>query len=408
MNKKTTVHNTPKANSYTYIDLFSGCGGASLGLFKAGWKGLFAIEKSKMAFETLKFNLIDKHNHFEWPQWLPQKAHNINTFLKEYKDELIKLDGKVTLLIGGPPCQGFSFAGRRDEKDKRNKLVNAYIKFVALVKPKIVFFENVKGFTIKFQKNDSSGRVYSDYVVKKLEELGYKVHAQIINFGDFGIPQNRKRFILVGVRNGNAEIFFKKLVQEKWKFLKQKRLTTTVSLRDAISDLERNHGKKESKEFKNFYEGIYGNEESNYQKLLRKGSKNILPDSHRFPNHSKKTIKKFRYILQKCIRGKNIGDSTKKKFKLNKHCIVPLDSLKRSPTLTTLPDDYIHYIEPRILSVREYARIQSFDDWFEIKGAYTTGGKLRRTAIPRYTQIGNAIPPLFMEWSGIILKGMSV
>ena len=79
---------------------------------------------------------------------------------------------------------------------------------------------------------------------------------------------------------------------------------------------------------------------------------------------------------------------------------------QKSPTLTTLPDDYIHYSEPRILTVREYARIQTFDDWFEIKGKYTTGGKLRRVEVPRYTQVGNAIPPLFGELAGNILKGL--
>lgn len=75
-----------------------------------------------------------------------------------------------------------------------------------------------------------------------------------------------------------------------------------------------------------------------------------------------------------------------------------------APTITTLPDDYIHYCEPRIFTVREYARIQSFNDWFEFKGKYTTGGKLRTKEVPRYTQIGNAIPPLFGEQVGVTLN----
>jgi len=82
----------------------------------------------------------------------------------------------------------------------------------------------------------------------------------------------------------------------------------------------------------------------------------------------------------------------------------PMDGRKVSPTLTTLPDDYIHYCEPRILTVREYARLQSFDDWFEFRGKYTTGGKARCHEVPRYTQVGNAIPPLFGEQSGEVLK----
>ena len=81
-----------------------------------------------------------------------------------------------------------------------------------------------------------------------------------------------------------------------------------------------------------------------------------------------------------------------------------MDGNDKSPTITTLPDDYIHYCEPRILTVREYARLQSFPDWFQFKGKYTTGGKVRTKEVPRYSQIGNAIPPLFGEQSGLILK----
>lgn len=395
-------------NGYKYIDLFAGCGGASLGLYKAGWRGLFAVEKSKMAFETLKFNLISKKNHFDWPNWLPKRHYNINTILKKYKNELVGLQGKVSLLVGGPPCQGFSFAGRRNEKDKRNTLVNSYIRFVGLVKPKIIFFENVKGFTVKFHKNNSRGRIYSNYVLNKLQKLGYGVHAEIVNFGNFGVPQDRKRFILVGVLNGDAKVFFNKLVKQKKKFLQKKGLFEKVTLKQAISDLERRHGEVDSSDFKDFKEGLLGKSKSKYQSLLRLESDNNIPDSHRFTNHGIKTIKKFKYILDKCSRGKNIDASVRETFKLNKHCIVPLHNGKRSPTLTTLPDDYIHYSEPRILTVREYARIQSFDDWYEIKGPYTTGGTLRRTAVPRYSQMGNAIPPLFMEHAGEILKEMSL
>ena len=98
--------------------------------------------------------------------------------------------------------------------------------------------------------------------------------------------------------------------------------------------------------------------------------------------------------------------SFKERYNLNKKCIIPLEQSTQCPTLTTLPDDYIHYSEPRILTVREYARIQSFNDWFEFRDKYTTGGKKRKGEVPRYTQVGNAIPPLFMELSGIVLKAM--
>src|SRR5271154_4591082 len=113
--------------SYTYIDLFAGCGGLSLGLHNAGWKGLFAIEKNTDAFKTLKHNLIDKKKHFSWCDWLPQTNLEIDDVIKNYKSQLAALKGKVDMVAGGPPCQGFSMAGRRNESDTRNHLVKSYI-----------------------------------------------------------------------------------------------------------------------------------------------------------------------------------------------------------------------------------------------------------------------------------------
>ena len=104
-----------KKNKHTVIDLFAGCGGLSLGLYQAGWRGLFAIEKNEFAFETLRYNLIENKHHFKWPDWLPQTAHDINDVLKNYSKQLKDLRGKVDLVAGGPPCQGFSMAGKRVE-----------------------------------------------------------------------------------------------------------------------------------------------------------------------------------------------------------------------------------------------------------------------------------------------------
>ena len=97
-----------------YIDIFAGCGGLSTGLLKAGWAGLFAVEKNADAFSTLEHNLINKNKHFLWPDWLEIKEHDINELIKNHEKELIELQGKMTLVAGGPPCQGFSMAGKRD------------------------------------------------------------------------------------------------------------------------------------------------------------------------------------------------------------------------------------------------------------------------------------------------------
>ena len=392
--------------NHKYIDIFAGCGGLSLGMYKSGWKSLFAIEKSPMAFRTLKHNLIDKKEHFVWPKWLPQKNHDINYVLKKYGRDLEKLRGKVSLVAGGPPCQGFSLAGRRNPNDMRNTLVKSYIDFVKTVRPKMLFFENVKGFTVGFKGEKSRGKPYSGYLTKRLEKEGYNVKTEIIDFSEFGVPQRRRRFILFGIKNGDAKEFFEELVGNRSKFLKRKGINARVTAKQAISDLERRNGEALSETFRNFKEGQYSKPKTSYQKLMRKESSLEKPDSHRFANHGEKTIAKFDYILKNCSRNRTISQRVKKIHSLKKKCIVPLDAGSSSPTLTTLPDDYIHYSEPRILTVREYARMQAFDDWFEFKDKYTTGGDRRKEEVPRYTQVGNAIPPLFAEQSGIALKRM--
>lgn len=390
----------------TYIDLFAGCGGLSLGLHYADWKGLFAVEKDKYAFETLKHNLIDNKKHFNWPRWLPIKNHDINKFTKNYREELQGLKGKVDLVAGGPPCQGFSTAGKRNEKDKRNKLVDSYIEFISIVKPKVLFFENVKGFTFKFKSQDSKGIAYSKYVWEKLQALGYDVHGEILDFSEFGIPQRRKRFILVGVLKGDANKFFEAVIANKTAFLKSKGLLKDTSLEDAISDLLQENGVADSPDTVNFKAGKYSKPKSAYQKFLRKDYEydGKIADSHRFANHYPGTTELFQNILKNAERNKRVEGDERKKYNLKKRAITPLDSKSTCPTLTTHPDDYIHYSEPRILTVREYARVQSFPDWYQFKGKYTTGGKLRVLEVPRYTQLGNAIPPLFGEQAGLALK----
>lgn len=296
-------------------------------------------------------------------------------------------------------------AGRRKGDDKRNKMVDAYIKFIDLVRPKFLFFENVYGFTTATKRiTKLDEKAYSEYVAEKLSALGYNVAFEIVDFSQFGVPQRRKRFILVGTKNEDAKIFFSNLKVNKEGFLKNKGLSITISAEEAISDLEKKHGQIQSTEMPNFQMGIYSSPKSNYQKLLRQKIKkqDLLPDSHRFTNHSKKIIEKFEYILATAERNKSVGESIKSRFHTKKRNVTPLDRTKPSPTLTTLPDDYIHYSEPRILTVREYARLQSFDDSFEFKGKYTTGGRRRTEEAPRYTQIGNAIPPLFGELAGLV------
>lgn len=401
-----------KKHKYTVIDLFAGCGGLSLGLYQAGWNGLFAIEKNDFAFATLKANLIDNKKHFEWPKWLPQTPHDINEVLNNYESELLALRGHVDLVAGGPPCQGFSMAGKRVEDDVRNQLVFSYIKFIDLVRPRIILFENVKGFTFAFDKNKTvKAEPYSIKVIKKLHELGYNVKPHIIDFSKYGVPQRRNRFILVGVQEGygSPELFESLLETTKSTFLQEKGLSEQTSLEEAISDLLRSNGEAPTPDRKGFVSGKYGIVKSNYQKLMRGDYDEVheLPDSHSFAKHTSEKTACFQSLLNRYpVRGKRIDGNARKEWDIKQRGITVLDPSAISPTITGHPDDYLHYSEPRIMTVRECARIQSFPDWYEIKKKYTTGGKMRKVEVPRYTQIGNAIPPLFAELAGIVIKRM--
>ena len=389
-----------------YIDLFAGCGGLSLGLHLSGWKGVFAIEKSPFAFETLKYNLIENRKHFDWPSWLSISNHDINEVLDNYQEELEGLQGTIDLVAGGPPCQGFSMAGKRVENDTRNQLVFSYIQFIKLVKPKMILFENVKGFTFAFNKKTNRDAIpYSEVVINELKELGYNVKPYIIDFSKYGVPQRRKRFILVGIMGGNAENFEALLEELKTDYLNNKGIESFVSLQDAISDLFQQNGEVPTPDRKGFNSGIYGDINSNYQRMMRIDidSKNI-PDSHSFAHHNSFTQKVFANLIA-CYptKGKRITNKEREHWNIKKRGLTLLNKDDVSPTLTSHPDDYIHYAEPRILTVREYARIQSFPDWYQFKMKYTTGGDMRKKEVPRYTQIGNAIPPLFAELAGRVL-----
>lgn len=396
---------------YSVIDLFAGCGGLSLGLYQAGWNGIFAIEKNPNAFETLNFNLIERKRHFDWPKWLPITPLDILDVNQKYKGQLKKMCGKVDLVAGGPPCQGFSMAGKRVKNDIRNQLVFSYIDFIEMVRPKLLLFENVKGFTYAFNKaNDSQEIPYSEIVKNKLKELGYGVQAQVVDFSTYGIPQRRKRFIMVGILgkpDDVAKLFFQKLESQKKTFFKEKKLTEFCSIEDAISDLLRSNGELPTPDRKGFVSGVYGCASSKYEHYLRKGVNvnQMIPNSHSFARHTKEKLVCFENLLLNYPkRGKRIDGKAREGWGIRQRGITILDPYNLAPTITNMPDDYLHYKEPRILTVRECARIQSFPDWYEFKSKYTTGGAMRKKEVPRYSQVGNAIPPLFALQAGLVLK----
>ena len=398
-------------NKHTVIDLFAGCGGLSLGLYQAGWQGIFAIEKNPCAFETLKYNLIDNKNHFDWPKWLPKEPLDILEVNKKYKKELKQLRGTIDLVAGGPPCQGFSMAGKRVKDDVRNQLVFAYIDFIQMVRPKLILFENVKGFTYAFDKKDNPDAVpYSVIVVDRLKKMGYDVSAQVIDFSEYGVPQRRKRFILVGVQKSvkkRAGDFVKKLKENRDSFLSERGLSKDTAIIDAISDLLRSNGTVPTPDRKNFLSGVYGEVTSHYQEYMRQGVEGQIPQSHSFARHGTDKLACYKKLLAEYPdKGKRIDGKAREAWGIKQRGLFILDGKDVAPTITNMPDDYLHYQEPRIMTVRECARIQSFPDWYEFKSKYTTGGDQRKKEVPRYSQVGNAIPPLFAEQAGLVLKEM--
>jgi DNA (cytosine-5)-methyltransferase 1 len=389
-----------------YIDLFAGAGGLSLGLHKAGLTGVFAVERNKDAFETLKYNLIDKKSHFEWPEWLDQKNWDILELLEKHSLELSNLKGNVDLVVGGPPCQGFSMAGKRQNDDVRNQLMHSYIEIVRLVQPKFLFFENVQGFTVDFKGEDTL-KNYSNILLDELKNMGYKVECQIIMMSEFGVPQNRKRFILFASKDKLRKSFFDILTYNRDNFLKDRRLKLPITVSQAIDDLKYEHGVVDSQDTKNFKNGTYGKVNSSYQRLMKKNiDKKSIPDSHRFAKHREETVELFERLMQASDKVLRITPQMDLVKGLKKRGVTPLKEKSVCNTITSIPDDYIHYAEPRIMTVREHARIQSFPDEYEFKGPYTTGGERRKIDVPRYTQVANAVPPLFAEQVGNVILSL--
>lgn len=406
----------------TFIDLFAGAGCLSLGLMFSGWRGILAVEKNATAFETLNHNLIQGMNGptYEWPEWFPKQPCTVGKLAGTYRQQLLQLRGKVTLIAGGPPCQGFSMAGRRSKEDNRNSLFKAYLRIVHAVQPLFLLLENVEGIAVEFDKRTRAKRKvgrppepYSRRIARALDKSGYEVQAGLLKAVDFGVPQLRPRYFLMAARRGMSPSLkdndpFKGLEALREGFLRSKGLPVDrpVSVKEALSDLETVNGMEQSVDSPRFMQGTYVSPTTRYQLLMRGNLVGGSPDSHRLANHRPETVARFGEILTTCRRGVQLNQADRERFGLKKHCTVPLDPDQPSKTLTTLPDDIIHYSEPRILTVREYARLQSIPDWFQFRGVYTTGGDRRVRECPRYTQAGNAVPPFMGEAIGTFFSSL--
>ena len=410
----------PKAKEAraNYVDLFAGCGGLSLGLHLAGWQGAFAVEKDPMAFETLTRNLVGSDAPYpdfqQWPEWLPKRNMSIEDLLDsaEISSQLRKMRGSLALVAGGPPCQGFSVGGIRDGSDTRNQLIHRMLDFVDVTRPAAVLIENVEGIARRFVSKPGEYRgSVADHAVDRLGRLGYDANFLIVNASQFGVPQLRRRVLIVGVSRdfgfgtSLGDHFDEALDRAGSKLLEGVGLSKNlpVTARQALNDLadERTVPCPDSN---GFMAGTYTTARSTYAKLMRRGLGNDqIPDSHRFSKHGERIQAMYELAHRSQPPGRLskqflLSCGTKKDKK------VLLDPSSPSSTITTHPDEFIHYAAPRNVTVREMARLQSFPDDFRFYGRYTINGPRRRYDVARCSQVGNAVPPLLAQAVGLALR----
>jgi DNA (cytosine-5)-methyltransferase 1 len=377
---------------------------------------MFAIEKDPMAFETLRQNMLLPHSPYagfgEWPAWLPRAPRSVGDLLaKKERARLAELRGKVGLIAGGPPCQGFSVGGRRNGQDERNELVHRMLEIVAIVRSPLVLVENVEGIARPFiSRPGGSKEAVADQVVARLEELGYDAAFSIVDASDFGVPQVRRRVLIVGLHRDHfteEETRFPSVLEDvRIEMLRGLRLPyrRKVTVGEAIEDLAGEH-RVECPDSPGFMSAAYRAEPPGaaYGRLMRRGiPASTVPDSHRLSKHGDRirALYERAHATQppgRLSKAFLLSQGTKKDKK------VLLDAKAPASTITTHPDEFIHYREPRNISVREMARLQSFPDDFTFHGRYTINGPRRRFDVARCSQVGNAVPPLLGRAVGLAL-----
>jgi DNA (cytosine-5)-methyltransferase 1 len=399
------------------IDLFAGCGGLAMGLSRAGFDGLFAVERDSMAFDTLRRNLVDEDAPYRafrnWPKWLPQTRIDIDSLLENphARKELEALRGSVALVSGGPPCQGFSAGGRRDGADERNSLVFRMLEFVELVRPRAVLIENVEGIARKFLCRPGAslgGDSVAGQVATLLQASGYTTAVQVLDSSEFGVPQTRRRVIIVGllapISSSALESALKEQlgraadeVRNKYGLPENRPVTAWEAIQD-LSSADR----VPCPDSAGYDAAPYLQPQSPYARLMRDGASGI-PNSHRFSKHGPRVSTLYRLAHQTQPKGR-LAKSFLRANGTKKDKKVLLDPEQPASTITTHPDEFIHCLEPRNITVREMARLQSFPDRFHFFGRYTINGPRRRFDVARCSQVGNAVPPLMAEGVGLAIR----
>lgn len=400
----------------TFIDLFAGCGGLSLGLEQAGFHPLFVNELNKDALASYLKNREISHPHLREQLFHcndvkelvldKSKAKKVRTAIESLHSLSVK-NGDVDLVVGGPPCQGYSGIGHRrsysvdKEQLPSNHLYEDMAFIVSSYKPKIFLFENVKGLlSAKWNASGVKGEIWEDVFSTFSALKDYVVNFSLVRAKDYGVAQNRPRVLLVGIR--------KDVYKSATSVLSTSRVANgflpepsgnAPHLIDLLGDLvDPNY---ENGGVTNTYPNRAANGSQKYFRALPNGKVQGVGaplTEHEYSNHAPHVIEKFAYMIKHS--GEIPPHLRTKKFAQR---LLPKVWGSEGPTITatSLPDDYVHFSQPRILTVREWARLQGFPDFYEFSGSRTTGG-LRRAGnprigvfdreLPKYTQIGNAVP----------------
>lgn len=387
-----------------FVDLFAGCGGLSLGLEYSGFTPSYVNELNEDALETYLINrdhtnpLLRKKYHSNDIKQLAVKKDGLKKMSTNMMADYGISKGDLDLVTGGPPCQGFSIIGHRrsfsvQKKDlPYNYLYRDMVKIIKHLKPKCFLFENVGGLLSgKWSKNGSNGEIWSD-VRKRFDTLNYNIRWALVHSKMYGVPQNRPRVMMIGLRDDIP--FDEKEDSPAGGLLPDALKTSPPNPIELLSDLVDPDylGKKST--------DVYVKDpRTPIQKKLRCGLKkgDLLTD-HEYGNHSSRIISKFTYMLKH--DGKIPKKYQTKKFYQR---VLPRKWGSTGPNITIAsnPVDFVHYLQPRHLTVREYARFQMFPDTYMFVGKRHTGGRRRAgdpdkgiwsREVPKYTQIGNAVP----------------
>lgn len=357
--------------AYKFVDLFAGCGGLSLGLQQAGFTPWFVNEIVEQFCNTYKFNHVLSDEHY----YVGDIAE-LNLHLDDYKGML----SDITLVCGGPPCQGFSMANRqRILDDPRNSLYKQYLIFLKNVRPKFFVMENVKGMMNKIEEIKQNFREYLG------EE--YKFDYALLKAQDYGVPQNRERFIMIGNRVGvSPHLIFEEIFKHKRK---------PFVLKDALEGLPHLVAKKEkgSKGIEcsesGFTECDFTYIHNDFYKFINGDREITKLYNHKNRYNNERDIEIYRRLPQ---GANSLHESIidimpyKRRNGIFKDKYFKLDETQICKTITShMKFDcnmYIHPWDARGLSPREAARIQTFPDDYVITGSQNMW----------YAQVGNAVP----------------